>query len=213
MAADYELKRFAMGLDHAPIPGLINAVDSSRSAANKFWFEASYDPLLVAGDGGAFEIRGQRLLVRAGAFDFNARGATEKAKTFADHFTQHVPALATAVPLFAELQNIADESLLGNLIRHDRLDAKIGWTDGYNWLLDDKTCPVATVPIARTADTLVAITNGSIVAGGVVLTLGPAVEDARGRKTPANIWMQSFSSYRRLAPRPDQISPSSGAKR
>lgn len=175
VAADYELKRFAMGLDHAPVPNMINAVDSSRSAANKFWFEADYQPLLVSPAGDAFEVRGQRLKVGAGAFDFDARGATEKAKAFAEHFTRNVPALAVAVPLFAELQNIADESLLGNLIRHDRLAERIGWSDGYAWLLDDKACSVATIPIPRNADTLVSITNGSLVAGGVVLTLGPFV--------------------------------------
>ncbi len=148
-----------------------------RSAANKFWFEADYEPLLVSRGGDAFELRGQRLKVGCGAFDFDARGATEKAKTFAEHFTHNLPAVAVAVPLFAELQNIADESLLGNLIRHDRLAEKIGWSDGYAWLLDDKACPVATIPIPRTADTLVSITNGSLVAGGVVLTLGPFVDD------------------------------------
>lgn len=177
VAADYELKRFAMGLDHAPVPNMINAVDSSRSAANKFWFEADYEPLLVSRGGDAFELRGQRLKVGCGAFDFDARGATEKAKAFADHFTRNVPALAVAVPLFAELQNIADESLLGNLIRHDHLAERIGWSEGYAWLLDDKACSVTTIPIPRNAQTLVSITNGSLVAGGVVLTLGPFVDD------------------------------------
>ncbi len=182
VAADYELKRFALGLDHAPLPDMINAVDSSRSAANMFWFEANYEPLLVSAGGDAFELRGQRLRVKAGGFDFDPRGSTEKARKFAEHFTQNVPALAVAVPLFAELQNIADESLLGNLIRHDRLAERIGWGEGYAWLLDEQACPVATVPVPRNADTLVSITNGSIVAGGVVLTLGPAV-DAKARET------------------------------
>jgi len=173
VAADYELKRFAMGLDRAPVVEIGNGVDHSRSAANKFWFEASYEPLLVSPDGNAFEVRGQRLAVKAGQFDFDPRGATEKAKTFATKFTKNLPTLAAAVPLFAELQNVADEALVANLLRRDRLAEKVGWAD--SWVMDERACPVATVPVPRKADTLVGYTNGSIVAGGVMLTLDPFV--------------------------------------
>lgn len=173
VAADYELKRFAMGMDRSPVPGVGNGVDHSRSAANKYWFEASYEPLRVSNNQDAYEVRGQRLLVRAGAFDFDPRGATEKAMTFAGQFTRNLPALAIAVPLFAELQNVADESLLANLIRRDHLAEKVGWDDA--WVMDRSACPVAEVPVPRTAQTLVSYTNGSIVAGGVMMTLGPFV--------------------------------------
>jgi hypothetical protein len=176
VAADYELKRFAMGLDRSPVPGIGNGVDHTRTAANKFWFEANYEPLRVSSDGDAYEIRGQRLLVRAGGFDFDPRGATEKAMTFAAQFTKNMSALATAVSLFAELQNVADESLLANLIRRDRLAEKVGWDT--SWLLDQTSCPIETVPVPRTAQTLVGFTSGSIVAGGVMLVLEPWVAKA-----------------------------------
>lgn len=175
VAADYELKRFAMGMDRSPVPGVGNGVDHSRSAANKYWFEANYQPLLVSKDQNAYEIRGQRLLVQAGAFDFDPRGATEKAVTFASQFTKNIRALAVAVPLFAELQNVADESLLANLIRRDHLAEKVDWDA--SWVMDAATCPVAQIPVPRTAQTLVSYTNGSIVAGGVMLTLNPFVSD------------------------------------
>lgn len=179
VAADYELKRFAMGLDKSPVSGVGNGVDHSRSAANKYWFEASYEPLRVSKDQNAYEMTGQRLLVRAGAFDFDPRGATEKAVTFASQFTKNLPALASAVPLFAELQNVADESLLANLIRRDELAQRIDWDTA--WIMDRASCPVAEAPIPKTAQTLVSYTNGSIVAGGVMLTFAPWVAD-RSRK-------------------------------
>ena len=179
VAADYELKRFALGLEHAPVPGVGSGIDHTRTAVNKFWFEASYEPLLVSKEGDAFEVRGQRLAVRAGAFDFDPRGATETAKTFATRFTTKFRELAAAVPLFAELQNVADESLLANLIRRDHLAEKVGWDTA--WLLDDAACPVATVPVPRTAQTLVGFTNGSLVAGGVILSVAPFI-DAHARQ-------------------------------
>ena len=175
VAADYELKRFGMGLHRSPVPNLGNSVDNSRSAANKFWFEPSYEPLLASADGNAFAIRGQRLGTKAGGFDFDPRGATPKATAWAKQFSQDIPALAAAVPLFAELQNVTDESLLANLIRHDHLDQKAGWDA--SWILDDKVFPVARVPVPKTCDTLVAATNGSLVAGGVMIEIGPLVVD------------------------------------
>jgi hypothetical protein len=177
VAADYKLKRFAMGLEpaasSAPGIGIGHAVDNTRSAMNRFWFETSYEPLRVAPDGNAYGIRGQRLQVKAGAFSFDPRGATEKAMAFAKKFTEKVQALAVAEPLIAELQNIADLSLLASLIRHDKLDRKAGWDAA--WLLDDSALPVKKVPVATTADTLVSATSGSIVAGGVMFKPGEVV--------------------------------------
>ena len=188
--ADYELKRFAMGLDRSPVAGVGNGVDHSRSAANKYWFEADYEPLRQSADHNSYEIRGQRLLVRAGGFDFDPRGATEKAMTFAASFTKNFPALAAAVPLFAELQNVTDESFLANLIRHDGLATKVGWDQGP--ILDNKSCPIARVPVPRTAQTLVTYTNGSIVAGGVMLTIGSVSgEQPREPATPALVTLRA----------------------
>jgi hypothetical protein len=181
VAADYELKRLALGMDSLPSVPMGNAVDNSRSAANKFWFKAAYDPLLVSRDGNSYEIRGQRLAIESGMFDFDPRGATEKAKAFADKFTKQMPAVARAVPLVAELGNIADLSLLSHLIRRDRLAEKAGW-GGLAWALDAGACPVAKVPTPRTAQTLVNFTNGSMVAGGVSMAIGPFVSE-KSRET------------------------------
>ena len=170
VAADYKLKRFAMGLEPAAAgaPGINigHAVDNTRSAMNRFWFETSYEPLRVSPDGNAFEVRGRRVQVKAGAFSFDPRGATEKATAFAKKFTDKVPALAVAEPLIAELQNVADLSLLASLVRHDKLDRKVGWEVGP--VLDDAQLPVKKVPVPVTADTLVSATGGSIAAGGVM---------------------------------------------
>jgi hypothetical protein len=180
VAADYKLKRFAMGLEPAaaaPGIGIGHAVDNSRSAMNRFWFETRYEPLRVAPDGNAYEIRGLRVMVKAGGFVFDPRGATEKAMAFAKKFTDRMPALAVAEPLIAELQNVADLSLLASLIRHDRIDRKANLDT--SWLLDESGFPVTRIPVAATADTLVAHTGGSIVAGGVIFNPSQVVGGPR----------------------------------
>ena len=58
---------------HSPLPNLGNGQDSSRSAANKWWFCLAYDPILVVPDGDAYGLRGPRLGVKAGGFDFDPR--------------------------------------------------------------------------------------------------------------------------------------------
>ena len=176
VAADYKLKRLALGLDVLPTVPVGNAVDSSRSAANKYWFEASFDPLLVSEDGSAYEIRGQRLAIKAGMFDFDPRGATDKAKAFAAKLSARMPDLAVALPIVADLQNIADWSMLASLIRHDGLDRKAGID--LAWLLDKSAYRVAHVPAPKTAQTLVTFTNGSMAAGGVTISVAPFVADA-----------------------------------
>jgi len=60
VAADYKLKRFALALEPAAsqATGIGHAVDNTRSAMNRFWFETGFDPLRVSPAGDAFEFRG-----------------------------------------------------------------------------------------------------------------------------------------------------------
>ncbi|MDB5324261.1 MAG: hypothetical protein JWN40_5892 [Phycisphaerales bacterium] len=167
IAADYKLKRLMLGLDPMPVPGVGSPVDNSRAAANRFWFEVNYAPLLVSPDGDAFELRGPRLLIKPGAFSTDTKGATDSTKAFAKNFTAKIPQLATVVPLFADLQNIADLSVVAALIQKDRLDRKAGVD--LAWIRAEDNYKPTPVPTPRTAETLVNYTNGSIVAGGVTL--------------------------------------------
>jgi hypothetical protein len=180
VAADYELKRYALGLAHSPLPNLGNGQDSSRSAANKWWFCLAYDPILVAPDGNAYGLRGPRLGVKAGGFDFDPRGATEKAIAFAKRMSQNIEALAAAQPLFSDLQNLADLTVAAALIDRDRLDRRAKWDS--SWLYDEKACPVTRIPVPKTAETIANFTNGSIAAGGVVMTPARTMTDTPREK-------------------------------
>jgi hypothetical protein len=175
LAADLRLKRMCLGVDPVPVPGVGSAVDNSRAAGNRFWFEANYAPLLVSPAGDAYEIRGQRLMLKAGELQFDEKGATETAKAFARKFTEKFAALATVVPEYADLQNVADLSLVATLIRKDGLDRKAGMD--LSWLMSEVNYQPMRVPTARQTATLVNYTSGSIVAGGVSLNLAPVLEE------------------------------------
>ena len=167
VAADYQLKRYALNLDKVPVPGVGHPIDDSRPAGSAFWFETMYEPLLESPDGNAFQIRGQRLQVKCGALVFDTRDATPTARAFAKRITERMPQLARAAPIYADLQNLADLSLLAALVREEKLATKAGWD--FAWALDDAKCPVRKIPVARETATLANYSSGSVVAGGVRL--------------------------------------------
>jgi len=188
VAADYRLKRISLGIESAPVLGVGNAIDNSRAAGSRVWFEASYDPLIVSADSNAYALHGQRLQLKAGALSFDPKGATEKATVFARQVTQKMPALTTMVPVFADVQNIADLAVLSALVREDKLAERAQWD--LSWILDPAGYSVAIVPVSRTAQTLVAFTSGSICAGGVSLDVDPWIgkparaADSKDQLTP-----------------------------
>jgi hypothetical protein len=173
VAADYQLKRYSLNLDAVPVPGVGHPIDNSREAGNAFWFETMYEPLLESPDGNAFQIRGQRLQIKCGQVPFDTRDATATAKAFAKRITDKMQQLAHAAPIYADLQNLADLSLLGALIREEKLAAKAGWD--FSWAMDDEKCPVRKIPVARETATLANFSSGSVVAGGVKLSFSTVV--------------------------------------
>lgn len=173
VAADYKLKRYTHGVEPPPVPGIGHGVDNSRVAANGWWFEASYEPMLVSPDSNSFEFRGPRLVLKAGGVPFDEKGATEKAKLFARNFNAKLPQLVALNPLFADLQNVTDLALLAALIRHDKLDDRAGLDLSY-WR--SGAYSPTPVPTPRSADTIVNHIAGSVVAGGVKLRMSDHVE-------------------------------------
>jgi hypothetical protein len=188
VAADYQLKRYTTVVDPFPLAGIGHPIDNSRPAGNGFWFEPMLDKLLVAPDGNAYEIRGQRIQLKAGAIPFDTKGATERAKAWSAKVTQNVPQLAAAVPLYADLQNIVDVAVVGALIQKDDLDKKVGWD--MSWLMDESKFQTRSIPIPRTCDTIVNYAAGSLTAGGVSIGLEQLIEkgdretDEKGALTP-----------------------------
>jgi hypothetical protein len=197
VAADYKMKRIALGLEEAPVPGIGAAVDNSRGAASRIWFEAAYEPLLATEDGTAFELRGQRLQVKAGEEPFDPKGATHRAEAFAREFTKKMPQLCTVVPLFADLQNLADLAVVATLIRNDRLDEKTRW-ENMTRIRAAVGWPVAKFPVTDKAQTLVNYVNGSIAAGGVSISCMELV-DKEKRKIDARLSMPRDTAKKELA--------------
>ena len=196
VAADCKLKRLALGVDESPIPGIGAAVESSRMPTSHVWFESSYQPLLVSDDGYAFELRGARLQVKVGEDMFSDKDATHRAIAFAKLFNLNMEKMCAAIPLFADLQNMADLSMVATLVRLDKLNDKVKWDtlDVYaviGW-------PVMTLPPARTVETLVNYTNGAICYGGVSLASEPLLDPEKRKKDTKQTLKPIYENARKL---------------
>lgn len=155
--ADYLLKRLVAGLDPPPVKNVMTYLSTQTrpdSVSHRFWFEASYEPLLVSPDGLAFQVRGQSLRIDTRKqFDDKGDEPTPSAKQYAQHVTKHFDRLSQAIPAFADLANLSDLTLLAAVIGRDKLHEKAQWN--LDWVLDVKGYPVEKVKVPRTAETIV----------------------------------------------------------
>ncbi|HVX85324.1 MAG TPA: DUF1598 domain-containing protein [Phycisphaerae bacterium] len=191
VAADYRLKRLSMGLEIAP--GIGSALGSS--GAGRFWFRPSYDPLLVSRDGLSYAFRGKRLEVSVGEIDAQTGPVPPSVTRFSKQFTDKMDLVAGRVDAVADLQNITDLFLLAAIVRQDGLATRTG-TD-LSWLLAADKFHVASVPVPRTAETLITVSGDELARGGVAIAGRGMGRMARGngdailasvRRRPTDSW-------------------------
>ncbi len=144
VAADYQMKRIAMGFDPSPIrqlPSYLQMIKtSSRRGAGmlpRWWLEPSYEAILADADHLAFEFRGgsvktmteDQVLTATG--QRKASGKTDPlAKKWAELMTEHYAELSARDSIFGQLRNCMDIAVLAALIAHENLPEKAGWNMG-----------------------------------------------------------------------------------
>lgn len=188
VAADYRLKRIAMGLDPSPladIPSYIDLLAAQRSARriaqHRWWFEPSYEAIECDAARELFLLRGPGVGVSVdratpGRQDSPAQqskdssSASAAAQQFATRMTRHFPVAAARVEVFAELQNLVALCMVSEIIASRAFD------DGYSeW-----------TPRQLLADELV----GQLPSGTVPRSVAPI---AGVRRLDAGSWLVSFS--------------------
>jgi hypothetical protein len=136
VAADYRMKRLAMNFEPSPVRGLPSYLQMTPASARsvqtpRFWLEPKYDALLRDADGTAFELCGAGVKAMTEEDFFNAAGnvkhsgkASPLAQKWADMMTEKYAELATADPIFGELQNCMDLAVIGALVVREQLMEK-----------------------------------------------------------------------------------------
>jgi hypothetical protein len=212
VAADFEMKRVAMALTESPVPGLpsyLQMTRNSQQASNqnpRWWMACDYDALAKSEDGLAWKLTGQgvKTLTEQDIIgrDGSAQGSgmsDKMAELWANKMTESYVELAKEMPVFAELRNIMDMTVVATLIVQERLGEQAGLdlsvlADNHDALeLASYTIPKAVEPQCSfirgrngwvvTASGGVDINGFEVVANQVV---APSVESARSTALAAN---------------------------
>lgn len=128
VAADYRMKRIALGIDPSPFKTLPSYMDLEAARAHvrtppqhRWWFVAHFDAIQYDSEQLIYQLKGPALAVqtaRTTAKDDSRPdpGASPAAREFATRFSQQIPELSSRFPVFAELQNIVGLSVVTELI-------------------------------------------------------------------------------------------------
>lgn len=164
VAADYRMKRLAMGLEEAPIrgmPSFLSMIRSSRAlgknALPRWWLATDYESLLRDEEGLAWELRGSGVKAMSEEDMLQSNGQIERsvgtnplAQQWADNMTKKYDELAVAEPIFGQLRAVMDMAIVSALIVKENLPAKSGYS--LPLLLDPTELQVARMHAPRQVD-------------------------------------------------------------
>lgn len=134
VAADFEMKRVAMGLTESPVPGLPSYLQMTRNSQQsrnqnpRWWMACDYDALSRSEDGLAWKLSGQGVKtlteqdIVAEDGSVQGSGSVDKmAETWANKMTQSFAQLSKEMPVFSDLQNVMDMTVVATLIVQESL--------------------------------------------------------------------------------------------
>lgn len=187
VAADYRMKRLAMGFDPSPVRGLpsyLQMLTPSRTMQSpRFWLEPKFDALQHDADKLAFELTGSS--VKALTEDDHVQGgnvkhtgkANAKAKKWADTMTAKYAELAVADPIFGQLQNCMELAVVGAILARNQLPEKVG--NDFAALYDPNSAP-SQFSAPKHTPTIASIKGRMVtVSGGVSIQPLTLVEKAK----------------------------------
>lgn len=141
VAADYRMKRLAMGFDPSPLKALPSFMQMLKSAGKppknmlpRWWLAPDYDALTTAEEGLAWEIPAGTVAAQTEEEFISAAGqrqgsgkAHPLAKKWADTLTAHFDELAEHEPIFGQLRNCMNLAVVAALLSEHHLADKCGW--------------------------------------------------------------------------------------
>ena len=160
--ADYQMKRIMMGIIPSKVRGVssyLSMLTPQGNCMQRFWFTPKYEAVFKTEDANAYQLAGPRAqlfsqeeLVSATGQRTAAATTRKSTQRFAREFTDQFPKLADTWPVFAELQNLIDLSILAALLTKDQLPEKVGWH--MESLLDEQRIPLVTGTVPRQTPSL-----------------------------------------------------------
>ncbi|MCO6046588.1 DUF1598 domain-containing protein [Aeoliella sp. ICT_H6.2] len=141
VAADFRMKRLAMGFEPSPVEGMPSYLELlgkkrgriSQNMLPRWWLAADYQPMLRDESGLAWELRGQGVKCMTEEDYVNSQGektgsgkANGPAQQWADTFTDKFEELEAHDSAFGQLRNVMDLAVVTTLIVHEGMAEQVG---------------------------------------------------------------------------------------
>jgi hypothetical protein len=198
--ADYRMKLISIGLERPPLK-MKNYVDRANPAAInnnalvRFYFVPDYQCVRVSDDDMAMELVGEGVklvgadeMVGAGGERQETGKINGPAKAFTDEFTKKYPQLSAVLPIYAQLRNLIDLSVVAAFLQQRDYYSKAGWRmEGFG---NDSTLPVHTLNAPKQVEPAVtSVRRGSHlttpIGGGVHISPNEALSSSNLLKDDA----------------------------
>jgi len=205
--ADIQMKYIALGRQANRVPGLrshLSLLKPQGNSMQRWWATPLYEAIYTTEDRLAFQLAGQRVQILAqeelhgpGGQRIDAAVTRVTTKQFAKIFTAKFSQLADRSPIFAELQNLIDLSILAALFRKEDLPRRVGWD--MKFFLSPERANLARGAVPKQIRSIYNTRNVrgrlilGLVSGGVVLSPKQTV-----RRIPTRIAEDSKFGERRL---------------
>ncbi len=183
VSADYKMKRLAMGLEETPefLPSILAMAQSRDSRFNKmtprFWMECNYEPIAVDDQRTIWKLNGTGVRAETEE-EFQQKDGTRTAekphklaRQWADTMTERFEDLSRKEPIFRELRNLMDMSVVAAIISKEGLLEKVRIEIPAIQGLDTIATPSFNVPkwvptqcsFARLSRSLLVTTSGGVM--------------------------------------------------
>ncbi len=197
--ADYRMKRISLGLEDPEVRNLRSHLALLRGGGNslqRWWFVPLFSGLYCDAGRTVFEVTGPRVQVLSQEELADYQGQRQAAATtrlttqaFSRQFTELYEKLANQSPVFAELQNLVDLSVLVALLHQEQAFDQVRWQPGL--LTDAARLPTDSGAAPRQVPALFNLKrlSGSsiigLVGGGVSIDVRKEIRAERWKVDPA----------------------------
>ncbi len=212
VAADFVMKRIAMGLEKSPVrdvPSYMTLLRGARvpvpkNAMPRWWLTPDYATPRRDLAGLAFALPSSGVKVKTEDSYLNEDGELERtdednpaAIDWAERFSENYQDIAQASPVFAELRNLMDLAIVAAIFRNPELQAQVG--HDFPLLGNSEVLPVTSLNVPATVasqSSFVKKGNRFVISisGGADLSPGLVLNDAAVDRTVLEDRQQALSS-------------------
>ncbi|MDO4550924.1 MAG: DUF1598 domain-containing protein [Planctomycetia bacterium] len=138
--ADYRMKLIGVGLENPPVKmrtfiGSARPSQISQNALFRWYFVPNYECVKMSPDKLAIQLVGQGVKLQDANEMVLQDGQREQTVTinpasraFTESFTENYPKIAEKTPIYAELRNLIDMSVVAAYMQKEQIYEKLGWS-------------------------------------------------------------------------------------